>query len=71
MSPEPLDELMDASTGENSIVKAVRQAFYIATSISPLLMLVPIKYHAVRNTIRKDALIAVSNVMFKSFDFIA
>jgi hypothetical protein len=71
MSPESLDELMDASTGENSIVKAVRQAFYIATSISPLLMLVPKKYHAARNTIRKDALVAVSNVMFKSFDFIA
>lgn len=60
MSPESLDELMNASNGDNSIVKGVRNAFYVATSISPLLMLVPKKYHAVRNTFRKDALVAVS-----------
>lgn len=60
MSPESLDELMNASNGDNSIVKGVRNAFYVATSISPLLMLVPKKYHSVRNTFRKDALVAVS-----------
>jgi hypothetical protein len=60
VSPEAMQELLNASGGEVSIVKAVRQAFYIATSISPLLMLVPKKYHALRQTIRKDALVAVS-----------
>lgn len=57
---EALGELKNASSPELSIVKGVRQAFYIATAISPLLMLVPKKYHALRQTIRKDALVAVS-----------
>ena len=57
---EALEELKSASSPEMSIVKGMRQAFYIATSISSLLMLVPKKYHALWQTIQKDTLVAVS-----------
>jgi hypothetical protein len=54
-----LDELR-AISGSLNIVRSVRQAFYVSTSISPLAMLVPKKYHSATNSIRKEALVAVS-----------
>ena len=63
MSPEALNELWNTSSSDKSIVKGVRQAFYIVTAISPLLMLQPKKYHSAQG-IRKDALAAVSNSEF-------
>jgi hypothetical protein len=63
-----LDELRSIS-GSLNIVKSVRQVFYLSTSISPLVILVPKKYHSVTNTYRKEALVAVNDLftIFVSF----
>jgi hypothetical protein len=57
-----VSELQDASKGAD-IVRAVRQSFYLATSISPLLALIPRKYHAHSIAYKKEALIAVSLIL--------
>jgi hypothetical protein len=54
-----LDELKAASAA-SGLVKSVRQAFQLATSVSPLLALVPKKYNAKSVNFKREALVAVS-----------
>jgi hypothetical protein len=51
-------ELLAAIENSSLFLKSVRQCFYLATAVSPLLMLMPKKYHV--ESFRKEALIAVS-----------
>jgi hypothetical protein len=57
-----LEELKMASSA-TGLVKSVRQAFHLATSISPLLALVPKKYNAKSVVYKREALVAVSNTV--------
>jgi hypothetical protein len=59
LSTTALEELKVASTA-SGLVKSVRQAFYLATSVSPLLALIPKKYNAKSVVFKKEALVAVS-----------
>jgi hypothetical protein len=45
---------------DTNILRAVGCCFFLATSVSPLLMLMPRKYYAEGLAIRRDALLAVS-----------
>lgn len=69
MNEDIVDELRQSTTSTH-LVRAVRQSFYLATSISPLLALIPKKYSSESISFRKEALVAVSHtppVMFWVF----
>ena len=58
ISQTALDVLQTASTS-TGIVKSVQMAFHLATSISPLVALLPNKHNAKSVAFRKEALVAV------------
>jgi hypothetical protein len=65
LTHEAMGQLKEAM-GTN-ILRAVGGCFMLATSVSPLLMLIPKKYHAKGIAFRRDALVAVSSCHFLMF----
>jgi hypothetical protein len=62
LTQEAIRQLQEV-VGTN-ILRAVARCFMLATSVSPLLMLIPKKYHAEGVAFRRDALLAVSRCRF-------